>query len=85
MDQLIREMDKKKLKISRVKELMDATYKQRREWIVYNTPSGSEVFEEYPSLFGFVVCVCVCMCMCVCVCVCVHMCRKYVFLLGGAP
>ena len=49
---------------------MDATYKQR-EWIVYNTPSGSEVFEEYPSLFGFVVCVCVaCACVCVCVCAC---------------
>ena len=29
---------------------MDATYKQRREWIEYNTPSVSEIFEEHPSL-----------------------------------
>ena len=29
---------------------MDATYKQGREWIEYNAPSVSEVFEEYPSL-----------------------------------
>ena len=85
-------MEKKKPKISRVKELIDATYKQRREWIEYNTPSVSEVFEEYPSLkhgkvvsviflFGFIVCICVCMCMCVCV----RTCRMCIFLLGGAP
>ena len=49
-DQLSREMKKEKPRISRVKELMDATYKQRREWIEYNAPSVSEVFEEYPSL-----------------------------------
>ena len=49
-DQLIREMAKKKPNISQVKELMDGSYKQRREWIEYNTPSVSEVFEEYPSL-----------------------------------
>ena len=35
-DQLIREMEKKKPKISRLKELMDATYKQ---WIEYSAPS----------------------------------------------
>lgn len=49
-DQLIREMKKDKPNMPRVKELMDATYKQRREWIEYNAPSVSEVFDEYPSL-----------------------------------
>ena len=58
-DQLIREMAKKKPNISRVNELMDGSYKQRREWIEYNTPSVSEVFEEYPSLkHGKLVSVC---------------------------
>jgi hypothetical protein len=43
-------MKKDKPNMPRVKELMDATHKQRREWIEYNAPSVSEVFEEYPSL-----------------------------------
>ena len=71
-------MGTKKPKISRVKELIDAMYKQRREWIEYNTPSVSEVIEVYPSLqhgklvsivlFNFVGCLCACgvyTCMCV--------------------
>ena len=71
-DQLSREMKKDKPNISRVKQLMDATYNQRREWIEYNAPSVSEVFEEYPSLkngkvvsiiFWLAACECVCACM----------------------
>ena len=71
-DQLSREMKKDKPNISRVKQLMDATYNQRREWIEYNAPSVSEVFEEYPSLrngkvvsiiFWLAACECVCECM----------------------
>ena len=76
-DQLTREMQKKKPNISRVKELMDATYKQRREWIEYNTPSVSEVFVDFPSLkHGKLVSVCTCEseCVCVCLCVCVSVC-----------
>lgn len=49
-DQLAREMEKKKPKISRLKELMDATHNTRRVWIESNAPSVIEVFEEYPSL-----------------------------------
>ena len=48
-DQLAREVENKP-KISRVKELMDATHSTRRVWIEGNAPSVSEVLEEYPCL-----------------------------------
>ena len=44
------EWDKKKPKLSTLKELMDATFERRREWITLSCPSAENVLETYPCL-----------------------------------
>ena len=44
------EWDKPKPKLSTLKELMDATHVQRREWIGHCCPSATEVLQTYPCM-----------------------------------
>lgn len=44
------EWEKSKPKLSTLKELMDATFKRRREWIGEYCPSANTVLEIYPCL-----------------------------------
>ena len=44
------EWDKPKPKLSTLKELMDATYMRRREWIGHCCPSATEVLQTYPCM-----------------------------------
>ena len=44
------EWDKPKPKLSTLKELMDATYMRRREWITHCCPSAAEVLQTYPCM-----------------------------------
>ena len=44
------EWDKPKPKLSTLKELMDATYMCRREWIGHCPPSATEVLQTYPCM-----------------------------------
>lgn len=44
------EWEKSKPKLLTLKDLMDATFKRRREWISEDCPSANTVLETYPCL-----------------------------------
>ena len=49
-DLIQEECSKSKPKLSTLKQLMDATYDRRRQWIKTTIPTVSAVFETYPCL-----------------------------------
>ena len=50
MDLIHKEVAKKTPKLSTLKQLMDATFKRRRDWIRGCGPSANEVLDKYPCL-----------------------------------